>query len=106
MDARTAHYSEFYRHCRGVPSPGSRRAESDLGEPVRAASNLLAHELPVYHGHAELDRVSIAGENIACRVAGSTLGVCNIYFEEPNSKPCGQPFHRQPSRLCANEHCE
>ena len=76
-----------------------RHAESRFGDPLGAASNLLSCLRSVHRGYAAVARVPIAGKNIACRVVGSAVAVCDIHAEESDREPCGRPLHRAGARV-------
>jgi hypothetical protein len=54
-----------------------------------------------HRGYAAVARVPIAGENIACRVVGSAVAVCNIHAEESDREPGGRSLHRARARVHA-----
>ena len=101
LDSWTARYRELRGHCGGLPGPWPRHAEGRFGDPLGAASNLLSRLRRVHRGYAAVARVPIAGKNIACRVVGSAVAVCDIHAEESDREPGGRPLHRARARVHA-----
>src|SRR5205085_12174715 len=57
----------------------------------------------IHHGYAKCGSVPIAGEDIACRFAGSALAVCDIHAKEPHLEPSRRQLHCSYSQLRSNK---
>jgi hypothetical protein len=75
LDAWTAWYRELRGHRSRLPGIRSRPAKGRGGDPLCAVTNLLSCHGPIHRRHAEVGRTPVAGQNIACRVAGPTVAV-------------------------------
>jgi DNA-binding transcriptional LysR family regulator len=94
-------YCQLRAHLRWISSTGTRHAKDRFGNRLCTASSPPSSEWAVHRRDAAVSCLPITRQDIAGRVAGATLALCNLYAERSNPEPGSRSVHRSPSRVRA-----